>query len=120
MVTGGKMDGMADEAKMASTAGPRVIQRSRPSVSEVVTTSTGMRASSRFSKSTPSSMMRRSPTLEWTAARFCKKAHGPSRAERGKMSVPLMARQFSAIRSMPSGVGLEAYEAPLMAPTEAP
>ena len=49
IVTGGKMDGMADEARMASTAGPWVIQRSRPSVSDVVTTSTGITASSRFS-----------------------------------------------------------------------
>ena len=49
MVTGGKMDGMAEEARMASTAGPWLIQRSRPSVSDVVTTSIGMVASSRFS-----------------------------------------------------------------------
>ena len=49
MVTGGKMDGMAEEARMASTAGPWPIQRSRPSVSDVVTTSIGMVASSRFS-----------------------------------------------------------------------
>ncbi len=42
IVTGGNMVGMADEARMASTAGPRVIQRSRPSVSDVVTTSTGI------------------------------------------------------------------------------
>ena len=49
MMTGGKMDGMAEEARMASTAGPWPIQRSRPSVSDVVTTSIGMVASSRFS-----------------------------------------------------------------------
>ncbi len=49
IVTGGKIDGMAEEARMASTAGPCAIHRSRPSVSDVVTTSTGMVASSRFS-----------------------------------------------------------------------
>ncbi len=49
MMTGGKMEGMAEEARMASTAGPWPIQRSRPSVSEVVTTSMGMVASSRYS-----------------------------------------------------------------------
>ena len=48
-MTAGKMEGMADEARMASVAGPWPIQRSRPSVSDVVTTSTGMMASSRFS-----------------------------------------------------------------------
>ena len=47
IVTGGNMVGIADDARMASTAGPRVIQRSRPSVSEVVTTSSGICASSR-------------------------------------------------------------------------
>ena len=49
MVTGGKMDGMAEDARMASTAGPWPIQRSRPSVSDVATTSIGMVASSRSS-----------------------------------------------------------------------
>ena len=48
MVTAGKIDGIADEARMASTAGPLDIQRSRPSVSEVVTTSSGISESSRF------------------------------------------------------------------------
>ncbi len=48
IVTGGKIDGMAEDAMMASTAGPWAIQRSRPSVSEVVTTSTGITASSRY------------------------------------------------------------------------
>ena len=49
IVMGGKIEGMAAEARMASTAGPWVIQRSRPSVSDVVTTSIGIVASSRFS-----------------------------------------------------------------------
>ena len=66
------MDGMADEARMASTAGPRVIQRSLPSVNDVVTTSIGIVASSRFSKSIPDSMMARRPVLACTAGRFWK------------------------------------------------
>ena len=49
IVTGGKMEGMADEARIASTAGPWASQRSRPSVRDVVTTSIWMVASSRFS-----------------------------------------------------------------------
>ena len=47
MVTGGKIEGMAEEDRMASTAGPWPIQRSLPSVSDVATTSIGMVASSR-------------------------------------------------------------------------
>ncbi len=36
------------------------------------------------------------------------------------MSVPFTSRQTVAMCSTPSGVGLPAYDAPLMAPTEAP
>ena len=68
----------------------------------------------------PASMMARNPVLACTAARFWRNAHGPSKVPRGKMSVPFTSRQMSAMRSMPSGVGLPAYDAPLMAPTEAP
>ena len=49
MMTGGKMEGIAEDARTASTAGPWLIQRSRPSVIDAVTTSMGMVASSRFS-----------------------------------------------------------------------
>ena len=50
--------------------------------------------------------MARSPELECTDGRFCKKAHGPSSGPRGKMSVPFTPRQMSAIRSAFSTVGL--------------
>ncbi len=68
----------------------------------------------------PASMMARSPVLACTDGRFCRKAHGPSSGPRGKMSVPFTARQMSAILSAFSSVGCPAYDAPLMAPTEAP
>ena len=49
--------------------------------------------------------MARSPELACTEARFCKKAHGPSKVPRGKMSVPFTARQMVAMRSAFSSVG---------------
>jgi hypothetical protein len=61
--TGGKMAGMAEEARMASTAGPWVNHRSPPSVSEVATTSSGSSASSSRSWGNPSVMIFWSPEL---------------------------------------------------------
>jgi len=62
--TGGKRVGMAEEARTASTAGPKVNHRSRPSASEVATTSTGTTASSSRSNPRPPSTTLRRPSLE--------------------------------------------------------
>ena len=56
----------------------------------------------------PASMMARSPVLACTAARFCRKAQGPSNVPRGKMSVPFTSRQMVSMRAIPSSVGLPA------------
>ncbi len=69
--TGGKMAGMAAEARMASTAGPRVNQCSPPSANDVATTSIGSTESSRRSCGNPWVMISRRPELEYTASRCC-------------------------------------------------
>ena len=56
----------------------------------------------------PASMMARSPVLACTAARFCRKAQGPSNVPRGKMSVPFTSRQMVSMCAIPSSVGLPA------------
>ncbi len=62
--TGGNKVGMAEDARIASTAGPKVNHRSRPSLSEVATTSTGITASSSRSIPIPFSTTLRRPSLE--------------------------------------------------------
>ena len=106
--TGGRMAGMAAEARTASTAGPRDEPAFWPSVSEAATTSRGTSASSRCSKSMPSSMIWRSPALECTAGRCWRKVHGPWARPRGKTWSPLRLRQTSSSWAHPAGRGVPA------------